>query len=203
MGCWSRDGRIVSHLGVLLLVLTSLLTAVSPAQAAGGPAGVPATCPASCHNALVEFVANPDSVVNLTLGGTAQNFNVDILDLAEANNYDLASLATLGDVILQPNATLRVPLPSCSCTKARNYSSDGVTYTVQPGDYLYLIAAYQYGGLLTYEDIANDNGIKNADLIQVGVHLSRGFLPRKISISSTSGRASRDRKMMNGCGVCR
>ncbi|XP_078440714.1 lysm domain GPI-anchored protein 2 precursor isoform X2 [Wolffia australiana] len=77
---------------------------------------------------------------------------------------------TLPSAKLRGGAAVRVPFP-CACKGGVGVSDRRPVYTVAENDTLFLIATVKFGHLTTYEQIQTVNGIKNADLIEIGQKL--------------------------------
>eukprot|EP01018_Ginkgo_biloba_P019011 Gb_21712 [translate_table: standard] len=99
----------------------------------------------------------------------------------------IASLFELGDyrALLGANAwelsvpnnrevpqgyTLKVPI-ACSCDNKTGTSKANLTYTVQPDNYLSMIAEEIFGGLLQYQEIVKVNAISDPNKIFPGQKL--------------------------------
>ncbi|MBA0878719.1 hypothetical protein Goshw_029502 [Gossypium schwendimanii] len=116
--------------------------------------------PSSCR-ALVGYI----TVNNTNLGAIQSLFNVtSFQSLLGANDLPLS---TPRNRTIAARQLIRVPI-NCACYNGTGTSSGGPTYTIQPGDGLYHIAAEVFSQLVLFPQIAAANNISNPDLIVVG-----------------------------------
>lgn len=119
--------------------------------------------PSSCR-ALVGYI----TVNNTNLGAIQSLFNVTSFpSLLGANDLPLS---TARNRTIAARQLIRVPI-NCVCYNGTGTSSGGPTYTVQPGDGLYHIAADVFSQLVLFPQIAAANNISDLNLIVVGENL--------------------------------
>uniref|UniRef100_A0A1J3DKQ1 LysM domain-containing GPI-anchored protein 2 n=1 Tax=Noccaea caerulescens TaxID=107243 RepID=A0A1J3DKQ1_NOCCA len=116
-----------------------------------------------------------------TLGNIQTLFAVKKLrSILEANNFPLS---TARDRRVNPNEVVRVPIP-CSCSNGTGVSNRVPTYTVKPGDTLFVIASEIYGALVRFEKISELNNIPDPSLIDIG---QRFWIPLPCSCDKLDG----------------
>ncbi|XP_010489327.1 PREDICTED: lysM domain-containing GPI-anchored protein 2 [Camelina sativa] len=81
-----------------------------------------------------------------------------------ANNLPLD---TAPDRRVNPNQVVRIPI-HCSCSNGTGVSNRDIEYTIKKDDTLYLVATEVFGGLVTYQKIADMNKIPDPSKIDVG-----------------------------------
>ncbi|KAE8724901.1 Lysm domain GPI-anchored protein 2 precursor [Hibiscus syriacus] len=110
---------------------------------------------------------------NTNLGAIQALFNVMSFPRLGAN--DLPS-STPPSYAVAAQRVIRVPI-NCVCYNGSGTSSGGPTYTVQPGDGLFHIAAEVFSQLVLFPEIADANNISDPNLIEKVVHYSHVVRP--------------------------
>ncbi|XP_021647918.1 lysM domain-containing GPI-anchored protein 2 isoform X1 [Hevea brasiliensis] len=115
------------------------------------------TTSATCH-ALIDYVSPNTS----TLSAIEALFSIkNLRSLLGANNFPLS---TLPNQTVAAQQTIKIPF-TCLCSNGTGISNKKPTYIVQSGDDLDHIAREVFSGLVTNQQIAAVNNIKNASLI--------------------------------------
>ncbi|GMI87999.1 lysM domain GPI-anchored protein 2 precursor, LysM-containing receptor protein 1, CEBiP-like 1 [Hibiscus trionum] len=119
------------------------------------------TCssPSSCR-ALVGYT----TVNNTNLGAIQTLFNASFSSLLGANGLPPS---TPRSSAVPAQRVIRIPI-DCVCYNGTGTSNGGPTYTVQPGDGLFHIAAEVFSRLVMFQEIATFNNISDPNLIEVG-----------------------------------
>ncbi|KAJ1298927.1 hypothetical protein BS78_01G491500 [Paspalum vaginatum] len=153
---------LAARLAVPAAALLLLLAAPAPAWGANFTCS---TVGATCRSAMGYAVPNAT-----TYGELAARFNTTttLAELLGAN--DLAP-STPGSTPVAAKATVRVPYRCLCGSNGVGQSDGGPVYVVQPQDGLDAIARNVFDAFVTYQEIADANGIKNVNLIDVGQKL--------------------------------
>ncbi|KAJ7538941.1 hypothetical protein O6H91_11G069500 [Diphasiastrum complanatum] len=95
-------------------------------------------------------------------------FSVDTITLFGTNNIDL-SLPDPENLIIAENETIVIPI-SCACINGIRRGNSTI-YVVKSGDTLSAIASTTFGGLVSYQQVADANQITDPNKITVGQQL--------------------------------
>ncbi|XP_062177258.1 lysM domain-containing GPI-anchored protein 2 [Alnus glutinosa] len=145
-------------LGVLLV---SALAATSTAQQ-------PARFKCSKENATCTALIDYTSPNKTTLSAIQKLFQVKkFRNLLGANNF---SSSTSDKQVVNATQTIRIPF-TCVCSNGIGLSNRSPVYTVVKDDGLSHIAVDVFSGLVTYQQIADVNGIPDVNKIDVGQKL--------------------------------
>ncbi|KAG6712086.1 hypothetical protein I3842_05G087600 [Carya illinoinensis] len=156
-------------LGVLLV---TALAATSTAQTKLKCSKAGATC-----TALIEYVSpNNTNVTTIQSLFQVENFQ----NLLGANNFPTS---TPSDKDVTAKKKIRIPF-TCLCDNGTGVSNHKPVYTVQEGDILDHIARDVFSGLVTYQQIADVNGLPDPNNITRGQEL---WIPLPCSCDEVNG----------------
>jgi len=143
--------------------------------------GMPCKAEGQTCEALVSFVTQAKS----NLSAIAAVFQLESYRaLLAANAWALSVPAS---ATVPKGYSVKVPISSCACKNGNGTSQGGPFYTVQPNDYLSLIAGTVFGGLLPYQDIAAANNITNPNKIYPG---QKFYIPLPCSCQESNASSS-------------
>ncbi|KAE8724742.1 glycerol-3-phosphate acyltransferase 3-like [Hibiscus syriacus] len=153
----------IMGLSKLLILISGLLLALTAVDLSVAQTFRCSSSPNSCR-ALVGYT----TVNNTNLGAIRTLFNVtSFRSLLGANGLPPS---TPPSSAVAAQRVIRVPI-NCVCYNGTGTSYGGPTYTVQPDDGLYHIAAEVFSRLVLYPEIAVANNISDPNNIEVGQRL--------------------------------
>ncbi|KAG6653612.1 hypothetical protein CIPAW_05G089600 [Carya illinoinensis] len=154
---------------LLGVVLVTALAATSTAQTKLNKG---ATCPA-----LIDYV----SLNNTNITAIQSLFQVKkFRNLLGANNLPTS---TPSDKNVNATEKIRIPF-TCMCTNGTGVSNRKPVYKVQKDDFMYHIAKEVFSGLLTFQQIADVNGVPDPNQINPGQEL---WIPLPCSCDIVNG----------------
>ncbi|XP_020683223.1 chitin elicitor-binding protein-like isoform X2 [Dendrobium catenatum] len=159
---------------LLSLVLVSLLHSPLPSTAAPFVCTTPKT--PTCQS-LIGYIP----INRTTYAALKSLFTIKSIRTLFSANDLLPS--TRSSTSIPAGSVVRVPIP-CSCLAGSGSSSGRPIYVVKAGDGLDSIARNNFGGFVTYQDIAKANNISNPNLIEVGERL---LIPMPCSCDPVDG----------------
>ncbi|KAG2706160.1 hypothetical protein I3760_05G091300 [Carya illinoinensis] len=166
-------GRPMDYAKVLLgVVLVTALVATSTAQTKLKCSTEGATCPA-----LIDY----RSANNTNITAIQSLFQVKkFRNLLGANNFPTS---TPSDKDVNATEKIRIPF-TCLCANGTGVSDRKPVYTVQEGDFMDHIARDLFSGLVTFQQIADINGLPDAGKIYPGQEL---WIPLPCSCDEVNG----------------
>lgn len=97
------------------------------------------------------------------------NSGYNWVDIAKENNLKNPNLIEVDQELTIPSVSPKKPTVAISSEKTLNLEPiSGTTYTVQKGDYLWQIAVRAYGDGYKWVELAEENKLKNPNLIHPG-----------------------------------
>ncbi|XP_019192472.1 PREDICTED: receptor-like serine/threonine-protein kinase SD1-8 [Ipomoea nil] len=139
----------------LLPIILSLLSLLSPAES---------SCSGGCDLALASYYAGP----GMNLSFISKMFSIPAEKIIA---YNPTAIFPNGDSVL---AGTRINVPfSCDCLSINNGELGRMfPYTIRERDTLYLISAFYYSNLTTFQWLLKFNPIKNIFSVDVGMVLN-------------------------------
>ncbi|KAL8150260.1 hypothetical protein V2J09_020068 [Rumex salicifolius] len=160
----------MSALRVLLLI--SLICILQSTSMANFKCSSTSKC-----DAIIDYV----SVNATTISHIASQFGVS--ELRSIFGVNSLPANTSGTYPIPAKRAIKIPFP-CLCSNGKGISDNKPIYTVVPNDGLFHIASEVFGGLMTYQDIADVNNITDVNKIYVAQKL---WIPLPCSCDDVGG----------------